>query len=443
MQMLRTTLLRKYVAWGMIAILIASLLTWYITWDRLPARIRIATAQRDGQYFQFGEGLAEALEARTSSKVTVLPTDGSIDNHARLRSGEAELAIVQSGAVSLRGLAVVAPLYREVVHIIVRKDRGIQKIRDLKGRNVAVGPEGSGYRKSARNILENYGLALDDLNENTRSVGELLADPTIDAAIVTTGMKNPSVHGVLSSGDFDILPLHAKAMAAEYAHFDQVAIPQGYYATDPAVPSTDTQTVAATALLVCREDAPSITVSQTLDALYEEDLADTFPNLIPHDDAIAMTSRRLHPAARRHFDPFDHVGRLATVIEGLAGARELLFACVAGIYLLWDRWRRLKEKERRILMQTEKDRLDQFLASTLKVERAQMDETDPARLNQFLDEITNIKLKALEQLTDETLRGDRVFAIFLMQCANLIGKIQSKILIQSSRVRTESDAASD
>jgi hypothetical protein len=271
----------------------------------------------------------------------------------------------------------------------------------------------------------------------------LLADPTIDAAIVTTGMKNPSVHRVLSSGDFDILPLHAKAMAAEYAHFDQVAIPQGYYATDPAVPGTDTQTVAATALLVCREDAPSITVSQTLDALYEEDLADTFPNLIPHDDAIAMTSRRLHPAARRHFDPFDHVGRLATVIEGLAGARELLFACVAGIYLLWDRWRRLKEKERRTLMQTEKDRLDQFLASTLKVERAQMDETDPARLNQFLDEITNIKLKALEQLTDETLRGDRVFAIFLMQCANLIGKIQSKILIQSSRVGTESDAGSD
>ena len=132
MQVLRTTVLRKYVAWGMIAILIASLLTWYITWDRLPARIRIATAQLDGQYFQFCQGLAKALEARTSSKVTVLPTDGSIDNHARLRSGEADLAIVQSGAVSLRGLAVVAPIYREVIHVIIRKDRGIQKISDLK-----------------------------------------------------------------------------------------------------------------------------------------------------------------------------------------------------------------------------------------------------------------------------------------------------------------------
>ena len=303
MQVPRTTLLRKYVAWGMIVMLIASLLTWYLTRDRLPARLRIATAEPDGQYFQFGKGLAAAIEARTSIKVAVLPTDGSVDNHARLRSREAELAIVQSGAVSLRGLAVVAPLYRDVVHVIVRKDRGIQKIRDLKGRNVAVGPEGSGHRESARNVVEHYGLELDDLKENTKYVGKLLTDPTLDAAIVTTGMKNPSVHEVLASGDFDILPLHAKAMAAEYAHFEQVTIPQGYYATDPAVPAADIQTVAATALLVTREDASSVTVSETLDALYEEDLAVTFPNLISHDDAIAMTPRRLHPAARRYFDP--------------------------------------------------------------------------------------------------------------------------------------------
>ena len=143
MQMLRTTLLRKYVAWGMIAILIASLLTWYFTWDRLPASMRIATAERNGQYYRFGQELARALEARTSIKVTVLPTDGSVDNQVRLRSREADLAIVQSGAVSLRGLAVAAPLYRDVVHVIVHKDRGIQRIRDLQGRNVAIGPAGS------------------------------------------------------------------------------------------------------------------------------------------------------------------------------------------------------------------------------------------------------------------------------------------------------------
>ena len=45
----------------------------------------------------------------------------------------------------------------------------------------------------------------------------------------------------------------------------------------------------------------------------------------------------------------------------------------------------------------------------------------------MLDEVTRIKLKALRQLTHEDLRGDRVFLIFLTQCASLIGKIQAKM----------------
>ena len=61
-----------------------------------------------------------------------------------------------------------------------------------------------------------------------------------------------------------------------------------------------------------------------------------------------------------------------------------------------------------------------------------MDCTDPARLESFLDEITLIKLKALEDLSHESLRGDPRFLIFLTQCANLIRKIQTKLLQQRS-----------
>ncbi|MEM7393105.1 MAG: hypothetical protein AAF492_12240, partial [Verrucomicrobiota bacterium] len=48
----------------------------------------------------------------------------------------------------------------------------------------------------------------------------------------------------------------------------------------------------------------------------------------------------------------------------------------------------------------------------------------------YLDEITEIKLTALHELTDEALRADQTFSIFLMQCANLISKIQMKIIGQ-------------
>jgi len=54
--------------------------------------------------------------------------------------------------------------------------------------------------------------------------------------------------------------------------------------------------------------------------------------------------------------------------------------------------------------------------------------SDPEKLRDMLNEVTRIKLKALRQLTHEDLRGDRVFLIFLTQCANLIGKIQAKMI---------------
>ena len=49
-------------------------------------------------------------------------------------------------------------------------------------------------------------------------------------------------------------------------------------------------------------------------------------------------------------------------------------------------------------------------------------------LRNFLDEVTAIKLQALRELTEEGLRGDQAFSIFLDQCAGLRNKIQLKIL---------------
>jgi len=45
----------------------------------------------------------------------------------------------------------------------------------------------------------------------------------------------------------------------------------------------------------------------------------------------------------------------------------------------------------------------------------------------MLNQVTQIKLMALEELTHEELRGDRVFLIFVTQCSNLINTLQQKI----------------
>jgi len=48
-------------------------------------------------------------------------------------------------------------------------------------------------------------------------------------------------------------------------------------------------------------------------------------------------------------------------------------------------------------------------------------------LQGMLRQVMQIKIQALEELTHEQLRGDRVFLIFMTQCSNLIDSIQSKM----------------
>jgi hypothetical protein len=139
-----------------------------------------------------------------------------------------------------------------------------------------------------------------------------------------------------------------------------------------------------------------------------------------------------HPVTRKYLAPQDSIGWLADIMESIAAAKELMFALGAGLYLLWDRWRRLKEDEEREAVRLQKEHLDSFLQQTLRIEAEQMDTTNPEALERFLDDITKLKLQALERLTHEHLRGDRIFSIFLMQCANLISKIQLKIVTYGS-----------
>jgi hypothetical protein len=68
-----------------------------------------------------------------------------------------------------------------------------------------------------------------------------------------------------------------------------------------------------------------------------------------------------------------------------------------------------------------------------------MHSSNPTRLEELLDEITQLKLHALNELTDDEVRGDRMFSIFLLQCANLINTIRLK----SMRLADANAAASN
>ncbi|MHC5110767.1 MAG: TAXI family TRAP transporter solute-binding subunit [Planctomycetota bacterium] len=435
-----TKALRKWIGWIMVCVLVVSVVGWYATRDTLPRAIRIATGESGGQYHKLGEQLKTILEARTGRHVILHETRGSVENAGSLLSAEggqsADVAIIQGGAVAMEGLAVVAPYYPEVVHVVVRKGRGIRSIEDLRSRTIVLGPAGSGMRQSALRILRYYGRPESNDKREKNYFTSLLSEPSLDAAIVTSGMDNPDLKELLRSGDFDIIPIEMpKAISSQSIHFREYNIPRGYYSVSPPIPAESLTTVATTAFLTVRANSSPKLVTELLRSLYEERLQLAIPLLIPRQEVMGWSPVPLHPVARRYFDPQDRIGWLANVMESIVATKELLFALGAALYLIWDRWRRLEEQERRALVQAERARLDAFLEQTLEIETAQMGVVDARKLEAFLDDVTRIKLQALRELTHEELRGDRTFAIFLLQCANLINKIQLKIVGHSAESR--------
>ena len=413
----------------MLIIFVTSLTAWFFGRDRLPRTIRIATGDQGGLYHKFGNDLTPFLGTKTDRPVFITSTPGSQENYTRLLKKRAELGIVQAGSVPVENLAIVTPLFPEFLFVIVRRSRKISSIRDLAGRNIALGPPGSGTRQSALHVLEHFDITSKDLGSNEHYFMDLLDDPSLDGAIVTTGIENPDLSQLMASNLFDFLPiLNAAAIELEHPFLRQVEMPRGLYGETESLPPQAIPTIATTAYLVCRYDASDRLVRASLEAIHEESLRLKVPTLIPRDSATTWISTRLHPVAKDYFNPADNMGWIKNLMESINATKELLVALGTGFYLLWLRWRRLKEQEAEELLSQQKDRLNWFLQETLRIEKLQIGTTDVNKLEKYLDEVTQIKLEALGELTEEDLRGNQAFSIFLDQCTGLRNKIQLKIL---------------
>ena len=430
---MNTRIVRRWVAWGLLAGAAASVGVWQQTRERLPETIHLATAARGGLYYEFGTLLGPELAQRTGVRVEVLETEGSVANRALLSSGEADLALIQLGTVDPEGLVALAPLYEDVVHVLVRADRGLETIEALDGRRILLGPADSGMRQTAQVILRHHAI------EVSPEVAPLYftaleSDPTLDGAIVTSGFANPDLRRLLATGDFRLLELaQAEALATSHPLFTLRQIPMGLFRGRPAVPERPIATLAVANVLASRPDAPDTLVESALAALHESYLRPRVPGLIARDQAAVWDGFPLHPAARAYYDPYQSIGVLANLFETLAAIKELLFALGAALYLLFTYWKGLQRRELEAELSRQKERLDLFLERTVAIERAQVAVEDPAELRGFLARVTDIKLEALEELTGEEVRGDQVFSIFLTQCSSLSRKLEAKLQTASPR----------
>ncbi len=412
---------------AMAAVAVFYALNWYHSRETLPPEIRIASGKDGGLYHTLAQHFARRLEERTGRPVRVLETVGSEENIGHLHDGSAELAFFQTYSATPDGVVGIAPLYPELVHFVARKGRGIRSLKDLPGKRVALGLKGSAMHHVSTTVLAHYDVQ--NVLDREEYFSAIETDPAVDAALVTTGWMSPSLEKLLQHPEFELIDIDdPEGLSMRHPWFSAASIPRGLYPGKSPAPVNPVKTVAVTALLTCRSDAPDRLVREALATLYETELRSAFPAVLSAKAARDYDGAVMHRSVATYHDPSADLNRLSKAMELIAKSKEAAFGLAAFAILIWGWVRRRRELKAAMADQVQKQKLDGFIDATLQVELEQMEVTEPEQLRPMLRRVTHIKQEALRELTSEKVRGDQLFSIFLSQCAALSDKIQLRMI---------------
>ena len=284
---------------------------------------RIGTGGTAGTYYPVGGMIANAVSQPGKIIVTAQASNGSVANVNGIAGGAMESGFSQSdvatwaqkgtglyeGKPNVPGLRLIANLYPESVHVVVKKGSGIKSVADLKGKRVALDEPGSGTLVNARAILAAYGLKESDIKPEyikPNQAGDKMKDGSLDAFFFTGGAPAGAIAELASAGSgVELLPIdgaQAEALRKSSPFFSPDSIAAETYKGVAAV-----QTLAVGAQWVTSDKADMNTVYEITKALFgsaaQQQLAAGHAKgkFITKENAVKSAGIPFHPGAEKFY----------------------------------------------------------------------------------------------------------------------------------------------
>jgi TRAP transporter TAXI family solute receptor len=281
--------------------------------------VLVAAGPEGGEYWRFMSSVMTRVGG--PALIAIAPSAGSVENAFMIDRDTAVAGLVQSdvaaaavtgdgmfsGTGPLDHLRAVASLFPEPVHIVVRVDSGIEGIGDLAGRRVAIGAVASGTRQTALRLLEAAGVDVASFTSvdapTPQAALDLLVQGDIDVVIEVVSAPWRQLEIAMDGAPLALVPLDAETVARMGANVHgllPLAIPARTYPGQ----QSEVATLAATALLVARDDVPDVIIEDTLDLLYASAAsggAGVQATRLSKARALTGVTIPMHPAAARYF----------------------------------------------------------------------------------------------------------------------------------------------
>ncbi len=226
-----------------------------------PSKVVMTSGSEGGAYDAYAGEYREIL-ARNGIQVELRPSAGSVENLKRLKDGNSGVSVgFVQGGVGKAGdddeLMSLASAYYEPLWVFYRGPE-VDRVARLRGRRIAIGPEGSGTRPLALQILKLAGIdagntVLVDLD--ARRAADTLRKGGVDAVMMVADPEAPLVADLLRDRDLKLMSFgQAEALSRHLPFLSHVVLPEGGIDFAANIPSRDVHLVAPTANLVVRDD---------------------------------------------------------------------------------------------------------------------------------------------------------------------------------------------
>ncbi len=391
---------------GLPVVVVTAALAWLVVKFLQPAppnTIRLISGPDSSSYRSTAEKYKELIEAR-GVKVVVLPSRGSKDNLEQLANpaSQVDVGFVQGGltdGIDTSRLVSLGSLFPQPMMVYYRQREPVEILSQLRGKRLAIGPEGSGTRALAIKLLKANdmdGPPTVILDLAGQEAADALVAGTIDAAFLSGDSATPRVMRALrqAKGVQLMSFRQANGYVRRLSFLSRFTLPEGAIDLGGNYPPTTFRLVGPTVELVARDTLHPALSDLLISAAQEvhgkaglfRD-AGEYPAPLERDFPISADAQRYYKSGAqflyRHL-PFwlaSLVDRLLVVLLPLAVLIVPAMRIVPALYS----WR-------------VRSRIYRWYGALISIERAMLKESAPeereailARLDEIEDSVNGIK----------------------------------------------------
>ena len=242
-----------------------------------PSKVVMATSFRGSTVEYYARQYREIF-ARSNIDLELRETAGAVENVKLLQDPQSDVQIgIVIGGVSdgkhAQGLLSLGTVYNTPYWIFYSSNEPFERLSQLKGKRIAVGPVGSATRVAAEQILGKTGVNSETatlLPFGGSAAAEAMNDGKVDVVWIFGAPDSPSVHSLLHNPNVRIMSFQtAEALTRIFPELAHLVLPQGIIDLDRNIPPNDVQLIGSTYKILVRSDLHPEIVQLLLQTMVE------------------------------------------------------------------------------------------------------------------------------------------------------------------------------